>query len=72
MTRETNVGLGRDANYFKTRVRFRIDIRFGHIGSRSCQSPKSWPNAQDADDTEPSDEYALILGQILTRDVWGP
>ncbi len=58
----TNFGFGRDAYQFKTRVRSRIDIRFGHIGSGSRQSPKSRPNVQDADDTESSDEHALILG----------
>jgi len=53
------VGVSRDAYEFKT-LGFRF--RFMYIRSRFCQSPKSWPNVQDADDAVPSNEYALVFG----------
>jgi len=56
----TNICFCRDAQEFKMRVRFRSKVM--HIGRRPCQSSKPWPNVQDPDDTEPSDEYALVLG----------
>ena len=57
------VGVSGDAYELKT-LGFRW-FRFMYIRSRFCQSPKSWPNVQDADDTVPSNEYALVLGYIL-------
>ena len=56
----TNVSFCRDALEFKIHVRF--GLRVMCIGRRPSQSPKPWPNVQDADNTIPSDEYALILG----------
>jgi hypothetical protein len=55
----TNLGFCRDAQEFETHVRFRFRVMYIR---RPCQSSKPWPNVQNADDTVPSDEYALILG----------
>ena len=59
MTEVTYIGLGRDTHEFNTRVRFRL--RFILTGSWSCHCTKPWPKVQEADNVEPSNEYALVF-----------
>ena len=63
MTGVAHISIGRDTHKLKMRVRFRF--RFMEIGSWSCESTKSWPKVQDADDVVTSNEYTLVLWQIL-------
>ena len=65
----TYIGVGRDAYAVKTRVRFRF--RFMPIGTGFRHCLKPWPNVQNAGDAVPSNEYALILGQILAYEELG-
>jgi hypothetical protein len=66
----TYIDIGRRADKFKRCAR--LGLWFMHIVSGSCHCSKPWPNIPDADYMVASNEYALVLGEILECNILVP